>query len=100
MANRFASINITTDHKFCGETVKIRKLTVDQVAQIQKLAKIVDNSKESDENENASRNLLETMIKAGVGEFEEFSSEDFGSLPIDELSKLSNAIMRYSGFGK
>ena len=100
MANRFASINITTEHKFCGEIVKVRKLTVDQVSNIQKLAKLVETVKETEDGEAASRNLLEAVIKSGVAEFEEFSSDDFGCLPIDELSKLSGAIMKYSGFGK
>ena len=100
MTNRFSSASLSIDHKFCGETVKIRKLTVNQVDAIQVQAKIVEAAKDTEDHGKASRDLLELMLRSGVAEFETFTTDDFGDLPIDELSKLSNAIMKHSGFGK
>lgn len=106
MANRFASINMSMDFKFCNETIKIRKLTVSQVSAIQTTAREIELAKSDTSadglarSEKLSMDLLELMIRSGVDEFKDFTSEEFGELPIDELTKLSNQILKYSGLAK
>ena len=43
---------------------------------------------------------LKMVIAKGAEKGDELSDEDFDSFPIDDLSKLSNEIMKYSGMGK
>ena len=82
---------ITKSYKFMGETVVISKLTVSEVLEIQEQAK---NNTESEED---SFGLLKDVIKKAVDDASELSDDDFNSFPIEELSKLSNEIMKYSG---
>lgn len=106
MANRFANINMTMDFKFCNESIKIRKLTVSQVSAIQTTAREIELAKEDVTTEGLARSeklsmdLLELMIRSGVEEMKDFTSEEFGEMPIDELTKLSNQILKYSGLTK
>jgi len=80
--------------KFMGEEIKIQKLSVAQVLEIQAKAKEV----EKDEKEGF--NVLKTVVRAGTVDAEDLSDEDFDNLPLDELSKLSSAIMEHSGIGE
>jgi hypothetical protein len=81
--------------KFMGEDVNVRKLSVAQVMEIQ------EKSKASAEatDDNASLDLLQYVISKAVDGAEELSEEDFKNFPIDELSKLSNEILTFSGLG-
>jgi hypothetical protein len=83
------------DVKFLGESVKISKLTVDQVTEIQALAKAAEESKD----ENSGMELLKLVIRAAVEGGEELTDEDFGGFPMDELSRVSQDIMKFSGIG-
>jgi hypothetical protein len=82
---------MTKSVKFMGQDVKIAKLTVSEVLDIQDRAKAI----EKDENEGF--NVLKTVIKASVEGADELTDDDFNNFPLDELSKLSNEIMRFSG---
>jgi len=79
--------------KFMGEDVKISKLSVAEVMDIQEKAKKVEN------DDNAGLELLQTVIRAAVEGGQDLADEDFQSFPMDELSKLSNEIMKFSGIG-
>lgn len=79
--------------KFMGEDVTIRKLSVSQVMDIQ------EKSKVAEADENASMELLQYVISCAVDGASELSAEDFQTFPIDELSKLSNEVLGYSGLG-
>lgn len=79
--------------KFMGEDVKISKLSVAEVLDIQEKAK--GNAADTDGLE-----ILRTVIRSAVEDASELSDEDFASFPMDELSKLSNEIMKFSGIGE
>lgn len=82
---------MTQNVKFIGEDVKISKLTVAEVMEIQDLAK---NQSTED---SSGFELLKRVIKMSVEGGEELTDDDFNSFPMDELTKLSQAIMRFSG---
>lgn len=79
--------------KFMGEDLKINKLTVDEVLAIQEKAKNIEG------NEQEGFAVLKLVIKSAAEDADDLSDEDFNALPMDELSKLSNEIMKYSGLG-
>lgn len=85
---------MTKTVKFMSEDIKIAKLTVAEVMNIQEKAKGI----EKDETEGF--NILKTVIRASVEEAGGLSDEDFNNFPLDELSKLSNEIMKFSGIGQ
>jgi hypothetical protein len=77
--------------KFMGEDVKINKLSVAEVMEIQTAAKDAEN------DEAKGFNILKTILRDAVEGAAEISDEDFNNFPMDELSKLSNEIMKFSG---
>jgi hypothetical protein len=79
--------------KFMGEDVTIKKLSVSQVMEIQEKSKAVG------EDENASIQLLQYVISCAVDGADELSTEDFSAFPVDELSRLSNEVLTFSGLG-
>ena len=81
---------ITKNYKFMGENLEIAKLTVSEVLEIQSMV-----GKEGDDE--AGFDLLKHVIRTAVKEAEELTDDDFNSFPIEELSKLSNEIMKFSG---
>jgi hypothetical protein len=80
--------------KFLNSDVKISKLTVDEVVAIQQ------QSKDLEKDESLGLELLKTVIRSSVEGGEELTDEDFGCFPMDELSRLSNDIMKFSGMGQ
>jgi len=79
--------------KFMGEDVTMKKLSVSQVMEIQEKSKTVG------EDENASIQLLQYVIACSVDGAEDLSTEDFSAFPVDELSRLSNDVLTFSGLG-
>lgn len=77
--------------KFMGEEIKIFKLSVAQIMLIQEAAKAA----ESDESKGFE--ILKTIIRAAAEGGDALSDDDFSGFPMDELSKLSNDIMTFSG---
>jgi hypothetical protein len=84
---------MTKSVKFMGEDIKISKLSVSEVMDIQVKAKAVEG------DESAGLELLKCVIMASAEGAEELADEDFQTFPMDELSKLSNEIMKFSGIG-
>ena len=84
---------MTKSTKFMGEDVKISKLSVSQILEIQKSAKDAEN------DESKGFEILKTIIRASAEGASAISDESFEGFPMDELSKLSNEIMAYSGIG-
>jgi hypothetical protein len=93
MANRFVGIKLAKKVKFMGEDLDIHKLSVAQVVTIQGLAKEFEDSADPLGN----LKLLAVVIKSGANELADLSEEDMNNFPIDELSKLSEEIMKHSG---
>jgi hypothetical protein len=82
---------MTKKVKFVGEDVTISKLSVSEVLEIQESAKKAESSEET------GFDLLKKVIRMSVEGATELSDEDFDSFPMDELSKLSSEIMKFSG---
>ncbi len=82
---------MTKTIKFMGEDVTISKLNVANVMEIQEKAKKLE------ENDNEGFDLLKSIIRSAVDGAEDLSDDDFEGFPLDELSKLSNEIMKFSG---
>ena len=76
---------------FMEEEVEILKLSVSEVMAIQQSAKDIG------EDETANFRLLQDVIKVGCPDAGDLTPEDFDQFPLDELSRLSNAIMQFSG---
>lgn len=85
---------MTKKVKFMNEDVSISKLSVSEVMEIQERAKAI--SKDDEEGFN----ILKTVIRASVEGAKDLTDEDFNNFPLDELSKLSNEIMKFSGIGQ
>ncbi len=79
--------------KFMGEEVTVRKLSVAQVMEIQ------EKSKAAQDDETSSLDLLQYVIASAVEGAADLSKEDFNSFPVDELSRLSNDVLTFSGLG-
>ena len=82
---------MTKPIKFMGAEIKISKLSVEQVLEIQELAKA------NSETESDNLGILKLVIKSAVEDASTLSDEDFDTFPMDELSSLSTAILSYSG---
>jgi hypothetical protein len=80
--------------KFMESDLKIAKLSVVEVLSIQGKAKDID------ENEAEGFEILKTVIKASVEGGADLTDEEFDNFPLDELSKLSTEIMKFSGLGE
>jgi hypothetical protein len=85
---------MTKTVKFLGSDVKISKLSVNEVLEIQAKAKDIEK------DDTAGLELLKTVIRSAVEGGAELDDEEFNNFPMDELSKLSNEIMKYSGIGQ
>lgn len=90
----FVGRKMTKQVKFMNEEIKISKLSVAQVMEIQELAKKIDN------NEAEGFNVLKIVIRAGTENGDALTDDDFENFPLDELSQLSNNIMKFSGIGQ
>ena len=77
--------------KFCDGEVNISKLSVGQVQQIQAAAKANEGDDEG------GLKVLHTVIGLAVEGGADLTEEDFAEFPMEELSKLSNEIMKFSG---
>lgn len=81
----------TKKTKFMGQDIEIHKLNVSEVREIQALAK------DGNESEEAGFNVLKLVIRKGVTGAESLDDDSFDGFPVDELSKLSREIMKFSG---
>lgn len=80
--------------RFMDKDVQISKLSVSEVMKIQEQAKSLSGNDDS-----MGLEVLQIVITSSVEGASELTAEDFKSFPMDELSKLSNEIMKYSGIG-
>jgi len=82
--------------KFLDADIVITKLQVSEVLDIQaKARKKPEEGEASDDLE-----VLRTVIRASVEGGADLTDEDFTKFPIDDLGKLSEEIMKFSGLGK
>jgi len=84
---------ITEKVPFMGDKVEVKKLTVGEILDLQKvIAKVGDS-----EDAKAQIGLLRDIIKVAVIGADELSDADFDTFPIEELNRLSNKVMELSG---
>jgi hypothetical protein len=95
MTNRFVGTKVTKKVKFMGQDIEISKLTITQVMKIQAQAKVLEEN--ASETENLK--LLSIVVQEGAKELAELSLEELYEFPMDELTTLSNEVMKYSGLG-
>jgi len=84
---------ITKEVSFMGDTVQIRKLSVNEVLTVQKIVQKANKAK----GEEAQIILLQDVIKVAVPEAQELTNEDFKTFPIGELSELTESILSFAG---
>ena len=87
---------MTKKIKFMNEDLEIVKLTVSEVMDIQEAAKKFSGEGAEAAEGDSGLELVKKVIQAGVPDASDLTDEDFGSFPMDELSKLSNEIMKLS----
>jgi len=90
-------VNKTMTEKvpFMGEEVEVKKMSINEVFQMQKLIQKSAKLK----TETAQVDLLIEVIKIAVIEADQLSDEEFKTFPIAELTSLSNHILRLAGIG-
>jgi hypothetical protein len=93
----FVGRKMTKPVDFMGDKVNINKLSVAQIQDLQSKAKEAETGNSSDDDSGLQ--VLCVVIRAGVEGGADLTDEDFKEMPMDELSKLSAAIMKFSGFG-
>ena len=86
---------ITKKVPFMGDEVEVKKLTVGEILELQK---VIAKVGESDDAEKQI-GLLRDIIKVAVIGADELTDADFQTFPIEELNKLSNSVMSLSGLG-
>lgn len=78
-----------------GDEVEVKKLTVGEILGLQKVITKASTS----EDAAVQLGLLRDIIKVAVIGAEELSDAEFEGFPIEELNKLSTAVMELSGLG-
>jgi len=86
---------VTEKVDFMGDKVEVKKLTVGEVMGLQKTIEAAAKSKK----DGAQLKLLCDIIKIAVIGADELTDEDFETFPVEELTGLSEHIMRLSGLG-
>lgn len=89
---QFIGRDITKNVPFMDGEIGIRKLSVTQVKQVQAFSKELEAKEDS-------LSMLSFIIKMGTPSAAEMTEAEFEGFPLDELTKLTNAIMEYSGIG-
>jgi hypothetical protein len=77
---------------FVGSKVEICKLSAGQVAEIQSAAR---ESKESGQEDGMQ--TMYKVLRMGVVGAADITNEEFATFPIDEMNKVAEAVMEFSG---
>jgi hypothetical protein len=85
--------------RFMDFDVIIYKLSVAQVMAIQDQAKEIESMSE-DEKEKSGFGILITIMRSAVEGADELTDAEFEGFPMEELSLLSDKIMKFSGVNK
>jgi hypothetical protein len=84
--------SMTKKVKFLNEEVTIKKLTVAQVLDIQELSKAATG-------DDSSMDILAFVVMNAVEGAETLTNDELKQFPLEELSRLSNDILVFSGLG-
>jgi hypothetical protein len=86
---------ITEKVPFMGDEVEVKKMTVGEILDMQKLI----NSAAKSKKEDAQIGLLRDIIRVAVIDAADITDEEFNTFPISELNSLSEKILELSGIG-
>lgn len=100
MSNRFidAAGKVTKKIRFIDQEVEIIKLTVRHVTEIQEFSKEVESPEYPDKTAGNIK-MLFLVCRMGTPELLTMTDEELHQLPMDELTKLSDEILKYAGLG-
>jgi hypothetical protein len=84
----------TKEVTFLGEKIKIAKLSVAQINEIQEAAKDIET------NQDKGYDVLKLVIRQSAEGGSGLEDKHFDDFPMDELSKLSSQIMEFSGISQ
>ena len=84
---------VTKTYKFMSEDIKIAKLTVAEITDIRAQAKKAQDSPDDADNLDILKSIIRNSVEGG----KDLSDDDFNAFPMDDLSKLSSEIMKFSG---
>ena len=85
--------------KFMDEKITIYKLKFSEIIEIQEMVRESENSDKegTSSEEDMGIDVLRKVIRSSVEGGAELEDADFQEFPMDELTKLSNEIMKHSG---
>jgi len=84
---------LTEKIPFMGDEVEVRKLSVAEILDLQKVIE------KAGKDEEGQMKLLQDVIKVAVIGADEITDKEFKGFPISELTLLSEKIMEVSGLG-
>ena len=84
---------ITVKVPFMDDEVEVKKLSVGQILELQKVINKANKSK----SEDSQIKLLHEILKVAVVGADTITDEEFNSFPMGELSALSEKILEISG---
>ena len=91
--NRFMAAVVTKKVKFLGLDLEINKLSVQQTVDMRETAKAVASA----EDELGNFKLICEIVRMGAKELGDLTDEELATLSLDDLVKLSDEIMMFSG---
>ena len=91
--SRFIGAKVTKATKFMNMPIEMSKLSVQQVMDVQEQARV--NKDSTDEMQNFK--LICTVVRYGAPDLAEFTDDELQQFALDELTRLSNEIMAFSG---
>jgi len=77
---------------FMTKKLRINKLTLTECTDVQKQAQTIDA-----EDPSKAFDLLKHIVRIGVPMAADFTDDDFGHFPMDDLNKLSDEVLKYAG---
>jgi hypothetical protein len=81
---------------FMGDEVEVKKLTVGEILELQK---VINASQKGKQDEEKQMKLLRDILRLAVIGADEISDEEFSNFPLGELSELSQQVVSVSGMG-
>lgn len=78
---------------FMGSEVEVRKLSVSEIMEVQKIVKKLSTAK----TEDSQLSIVRDVIRIAVVDADKLTDEDFNTFPLAELNELTEAALAFSG---
>ena len=92
--------DVTKEVDFMNDKVTIRKLNTGRILEVQKAVQEMNKKSKGKDDDDTSLNLIRIVIRNGVIGANELKDEDFLEFPLDEINKLVESILGYSGLSQ